>query len=158
MVGLLSLLSPLQESEVKWASRWDTYLTMSDVQIHWFSIVNSVVVVFFLSGMSSVFTNSAQFSCHWLNVYIHIVKQCKSSMDFCEYDVSLLNLYFMLYIKIHVLLDNSMWIVCWFSSWLTSLSFPTFSLSGILSMIIIRTLRKDIANYNREDDIVRKYT
>ncbi|KTG40331.1 hypothetical protein cypCar_00005290 [Cyprinus carpio] len=62
-----------EESEVKWASRWDTYLTMSDVQIHWFSIVNSVVVVFFLSG--------------------------------------------------------------------------------ILSMIIIRTLRKDIANYNREDDI-----
>uniref|UniRef100_A0AAQ4QH46 Transmembrane 9 superfamily member n=1 Tax=Gasterosteus aculeatus aculeatus TaxID=481459 RepID=A0AAQ4QH46_GASAC len=66
-------LSSVQESEVKWASRWDTYLTMSDVQIHWFSIVNSVVVVFFLSG--------------------------------------------------------------------------------ILSMIIIRTLRKDIANYNREDDI-----
>ena len=25
-------------------------------------------------------------------------------------------------------------------------------------MIIIRTLRKDIANYNREDDIVRRYT
>ncbi|MGH0176477.1 UNVERIFIED_CONTAM: hypothetical protein FKN15_077776 [Acipenser sinensis] len=63
-----------EESLVKWASRWDTYLTMSDVQIHWFSIINSVVVVFFLSG--------------------------------------------------------------------------------ILSMIIIRTLRKDIANYNREDDIV----
>ncbi|XP_078507902.1 transmembrane 9 superfamily member 4 [Lissotriton helveticus] len=62
-----------EQSDVKWASRWDTYLTMSDVQIHWFSIVNSVVVVFFLSG--------------------------------------------------------------------------------ILSMIIIRTLRKDIANYNKEDDI-----
>ncbi|CAJ0943548.1 unnamed protein product [Ranitomeya imitator] len=62
-----------QESDIKWASRWDTYLTMSDVQIHWFSIINSVVVVFFLSG--------------------------------------------------------------------------------ILSMIIIRTLRKDIANYNKEDDI-----
>uniref|UniRef100_A0A8C4WRQ2 Transmembrane 9 superfamily member n=1 Tax=Eptatretus burgeri TaxID=7764 RepID=A0A8C4WRQ2_EPTBU len=60
-------------SNVQWASRWDTYLTMSDVQIHWFSIVNSVVVVFFLSG--------------------------------------------------------------------------------ILSMIIIRTLRRDIANYNRDDDI-----
>lgn len=40
----------LQESDIKWASRWDTYLTMSDVQIHWFSIINSVVVVFFLSG------------------------------------------------------------------------------------------------------------
>ncbi|KAH3731207.1 hypothetical protein DPMN_057215, partial [Dreissena polymorpha] len=37
------------ESPMKWASRWDLYLTMSDVQIHWFSIVNSVVVVFFLS-------------------------------------------------------------------------------------------------------------
>uniref|UniRef100_A0A8C5Q0M6 Transmembrane 9 superfamily member n=1 Tax=Leptobrachium leishanense TaxID=445787 RepID=A0A8C5Q0M6_9ANUR len=62
-----------KESNIKWASRWDIYLTMSDVQIHWFSIINSVVVVFFLSG--------------------------------------------------------------------------------ILSMIIIRTLRKDIANYNKEDDI-----
>jgi transmembrane 9 superfamily protein 2/4 len=47
---LLFTLSLEQESQIKWASRWDTYLTMSDVQIHWFSIVNSVVVVFFLSG------------------------------------------------------------------------------------------------------------
>ncbi|XP_046575927.1 LOW QUALITY PROTEIN: transmembrane 9 superfamily member 4-like [Haliotis rubra] len=39
------------KSEIRWASRWDTYLSMSDVQIHWFSIVNSVVVVFFLSGI-----------------------------------------------------------------------------------------------------------
>jgi len=37
-------------SQVRWASRWDTYLAMSDVQIHWFSIINSVVVVFFLAG------------------------------------------------------------------------------------------------------------
>ncbi|CAA0401883.1 putative nonaspanin (TM9SF), MFS transporter superfamily [Arabidopsis thaliana] len=40
-----------QESEVKWASRWDTYLLMSDNQIHWFSIVNSLMIVLFLSGM-----------------------------------------------------------------------------------------------------------
>ena len=39
-----------RQSEVRWASRWDVYLAMSDVQIHWFSIVNSVVVVLFLSG------------------------------------------------------------------------------------------------------------
>ncbi|KAJ8306195.1 hypothetical protein KUTeg_016740 [Tegillarca granosa] len=39
------------KSDLKWASRWDTYLTMSDVQIHWFSIINSVVVVIFLSGI-----------------------------------------------------------------------------------------------------------
>lgn len=32
---------------------------------------------------------------------------------------------------------------------------PLLFLLGILSMIIIRTLRKDIANYNKEDDIVR---
>jgi transmembrane 9 superfamily member 2/4 len=41
----------LQESEIKWASRWDTYLLMTDDQIHWFSIVNSLMIVLFLSGM-----------------------------------------------------------------------------------------------------------
>ncbi|KAL5016485.1 hypothetical protein ScPMuIL_006074 [Solemya velum] len=40
-----------EKSDIRWASRWDTYLTMSDVQIHWFSIINSVVVVIFLSGI-----------------------------------------------------------------------------------------------------------
>ena len=64
-----------KESDIQWASRWDTYLAMTDVQIHWFSIINSVVVVFFLAG--------------------------------------------------------------------------------ILAMIIIRTLRKDIAKYNRMDDEAR---
>ena len=39
-----------KESEVSWASRWDIYLGMSDVEIHWFSIINSLVVVCFLSG------------------------------------------------------------------------------------------------------------
>lgn len=38
------------ESDISWASRWDIYLDMKDVQIHWFSIVNSIVVLFFLSG------------------------------------------------------------------------------------------------------------
>jgi len=40
-----------EKSDIKWASRWDVYLEMSDAQIHWFSIINSVVVVFFLSGI-----------------------------------------------------------------------------------------------------------
>ncbi|KAJ8775364.1 hypothetical protein K2173_023129 [Erythroxylum novogranatense] len=40
-----------QESDVKWASRWDAYLLMTDDQIHWFSIVNSLMIVLFLSGM-----------------------------------------------------------------------------------------------------------
>jgi len=37
-------------SEVRWASRWNVYLEMSDLNIHWFSIINSVIVVFFLAG------------------------------------------------------------------------------------------------------------
>jgi len=39
-------------SDVRWASRWDLYMHMSDdQQVHWFSIVNSLLVVVFLSGM-----------------------------------------------------------------------------------------------------------
>jgi len=38
-------------SNVRWASRWDTYLKMHEGQIHWFSIVNSLMIVLFLSGM-----------------------------------------------------------------------------------------------------------
>ncbi|KAF8406890.1 hypothetical protein HHK36_006011 [Tetracentron sinense] len=40
-----------EASEIKWASRWDTYLVMNDNQIHWFSIINSLMIVLFLSGM-----------------------------------------------------------------------------------------------------------
>ena len=38
-------------SQIKWASRWDTYLLMMDDQIHWFSIINSAMIVLFLSAM-----------------------------------------------------------------------------------------------------------
>eukprot|EP00899_Mesostigma_viride_P019725 jgi/Mesvir1/27754/Mv07442-RA.1 len=38
-------------SDIRWASRWDTYLLMMDDQIHWFSIINSLMIVLFLSGM-----------------------------------------------------------------------------------------------------------
>jgi transmembrane 9 superfamily member 2/4 len=46
-----------KESQVKWASRWDYLLGMNDVQIHWFSIINSLIVVFFLSGNLNYFCN-----------------------------------------------------------------------------------------------------
>ena len=42
---------PAQQSDIRWASRWDTYLLMTDDQIHWFSIINSLMIVLFLSGM-----------------------------------------------------------------------------------------------------------
>ena len=38
-------------SDVKWASRWDMYVLSTDDQIHWFSIINSLMIVIFLSAM-----------------------------------------------------------------------------------------------------------
>ncbi|TPX61961.1 hypothetical protein PhCBS80983_g00813 [Powellomyces hirtus] len=40
-----------KESPTPWATRWDNYLRASDPKIHWFSLVNSVVIVLFLTGM-----------------------------------------------------------------------------------------------------------
>lgn len=38
-------------SDTPWANRWDQYLMNTDSQIHWFSIINSVMIVLFLTGM-----------------------------------------------------------------------------------------------------------
>lgn len=38
-------------SDIPWATRWDTYLVSTDENVHWFSIVNSLTIVMFLSGM-----------------------------------------------------------------------------------------------------------
>lgn len=43
-----------RQSDVSWASRWDMYLGMNDVEIHWFAVINSLIVVFFLSGKSTI--------------------------------------------------------------------------------------------------------
>lgn len=40
-----------QPTEKKWADRWDIYLHMTDDKIHWFSIINSIAIVLFLSAM-----------------------------------------------------------------------------------------------------------
>merc|ERR1712078_711243 len=37
--------------DIPWASRWDLYLYMGDDQVHWFSILNSLVIVLLLSGI-----------------------------------------------------------------------------------------------------------
>jgi len=39
------------DSPIRWASRWDHYLKMAAGQIHWFSILNSLMIMLFLSGM-----------------------------------------------------------------------------------------------------------
>merc|ERR1719359_137547 len=42
-------------SDIRWASRWDNYLKRGfqdgGQQIHWLSILNSVMIVLFLSGL-----------------------------------------------------------------------------------------------------------
>jgi len=42
------------ESSTRWASRWDMYLLVTDDQVHWFSVFNSLVTVVFLSGMVAI--------------------------------------------------------------------------------------------------------
>ncbi|CAN1127930.1 Transmembrane 9 superfamily member 12 [Linum perenne] len=39
------------KSDVKWPSRWDAYLKMEGARVHWFSILNSLMVIFFLAGI-----------------------------------------------------------------------------------------------------------
>merc|ERR1719333_686132 len=38
-------------SDIRWAYRWDNYLKMAGGQIHWVSILNSLMIMLFLSGM-----------------------------------------------------------------------------------------------------------
>ncbi|XP_073062534.1 transmembrane 9 superfamily member 11-like [Primulina eburnea] len=39
------------ESDIKWPSRWDAYLKMEGAKVHWFSILNSLMVIIFLAGI-----------------------------------------------------------------------------------------------------------
>lgn len=40
-----------RESDMIWATRWDKYLHVFDPRIHWFSLIESFAIVFFLTGM-----------------------------------------------------------------------------------------------------------
>ena len=39
------------QSDIPWGLRWDNYLHVFDPRIHWFSLVNSLVIVIFLCVM-----------------------------------------------------------------------------------------------------------
>ncbi|KAJ6791598.1 transmembrane 9 superfamily member 12-like [Iris pallida] len=39
------------KSDIRWPSRWDAYLRMDGAKVHWFSIMNSLMVIFFLAGI-----------------------------------------------------------------------------------------------------------
>ncbi|KAF5385829.1 hypothetical protein D9615_002243 [Tricholomella constricta] len=42
------------ESDTSWATRWDSYLHILDPRIHWFSLINSIVIAIFLCVMVSM--------------------------------------------------------------------------------------------------------
>ncbi|KAI9033308.1 transmembrane 9 superfamily member 4-like [Hyaloraphidium curvatum] len=44
----------LEEKEVNWGNRWDLYLMSSDPQIHWYSIINSMIILLFLTAMVAI--------------------------------------------------------------------------------------------------------
>eukprot|EP01018_Ginkgo_biloba_P025741 Gb_09059 [translate_table: standard] len=39
------------KSDIRWPSRWDAYLKMEGARVHWFSILNSLMVISFLAGI-----------------------------------------------------------------------------------------------------------
>ncbi|KAA8524922.1 hypothetical protein F0562_011440 [Nyssa sinensis] len=39
------------KSNIRWPFRWDAYLKMEGARVHWFSILNSLMVIFFLAGI-----------------------------------------------------------------------------------------------------------
>lgn len=39
------------ESDIRWPSIWDAYLKMEGAQVHWSSILNSIMVIYFLDGV-----------------------------------------------------------------------------------------------------------
>lgn len=39
------------KSDIRWPSRWDAYLKMDGDRVHWFSILNSLMVISFLAGI-----------------------------------------------------------------------------------------------------------
>ncbi|XP_052181475.1 transmembrane 9 superfamily member 10-like isoform X2 [Diospyros lotus] len=62
-----------QESNLKWASRWDTYLVMADVQHRWFSIFISFLIVLFLSGIVAMIM--LRTLCHDISKYNQLETQ-----------------------------------------------------------------------------------
>ncbi|KAJ7540925.1 hypothetical protein O6H91_10G036500 [Diphasiastrum complanatum] len=40
-----------ERSQIRWPSRWDVYLRTGGARVHWFSILNSLMVIFFLAGI-----------------------------------------------------------------------------------------------------------
>eukprot|EP00656_Telonema_subtile_P055610 TRINITY_DN8664_c0_g2_i2.p1 TRINITY_DN8664_c0_g2~~TRINITY_DN8664_c0_g2_i2.p1 ORF type:complete len:554 (-),score=158.21 TRINITY_DN8664_c0_g2_i2:98-1759(-) len=55
-----------EPSDIRWASRWDLYLTETDDQVHWFSIINSLAMVLLFAFVVAVIM------CRTLNTEINL--------------------------------------------------------------------------------------
>lgn len=107
-------------SNIRWASRWDTYLLATDDQVHWFSIINSLMIVLFLRWDLLAGSASAR-ACCW------------------PADLS----------GLHLRLASQMRARSPFPCGLPNPTAPTFVNSGMVAMIMMRTLHRDISKYNQ---------
>ena len=88
-----------QASEIKWASRWDIYLSMDNAvpdKVHWFSIVNSVLIVLFLTGMIALILASS--NCAFVLYSSSSSSSSSSGIPLCSLWVSVVYLYISLYL------------------------------------------------------------
>ncbi|KAK1269575.1 hypothetical protein QJS04_geneDACA013781 [Acorus gramineus] len=66
-------------SDIRWPSRWDAYLKMDGARVHWFSILNSLMVIFFLAGI--VFVIFLRTVRRDLTTYEELDKEAQAQMN-----------------------------------------------------------------------------
>ncbi|KAG9068248.1 Transmembrane 9 super member 4 [Linnemannia hyalina] len=44
----------IEDKEVTWDNRWNLYLVKTGTEVHWYSIVNSIVIMLFLTGVVAI--------------------------------------------------------------------------------------------------------
>lgn len=114
-------------SDIKWASRWDTYLQMTDDQIHWFSIINSLMIVLFLTGACP----------------------CRPSVNIRSTPSVLETICARLPSNVRCPLTGRAPAAHLSPQSSLTSPFPFARSQGMVAMIMIRTLRRDISQYNQ---------
>ncbi|KAK2647568.1 hypothetical protein Ddye_015057 [Dipteronia dyeriana] len=66
------------KSNTRWPSRWDAYLKMEDARLHWFSILNSVMVIFYLACIVFVILRTVRRD---LTRYEELDKEAQAQMN-----------------------------------------------------------------------------
>ncbi|KAJ0800140.1 putative nonaspanin (TM9SF) [Helianthus annuus] len=74
----------MQESDIKWESRWDTYLLIDDDQIHWFPILNSLMnVLLILAVVAAGILEEAHEATGWQLVHTGVFRPPVNSELLC---------------------------------------------------------------------------